>query len=758
MMTFGFLLILALCQASSSSKPQHLIVSGTTNQTRQDIYYDRGFDGVYQVVQNASEFYGGKDSVTVYMRKHDFETGKGDNNDDVHIIVPTDEKEAQSVKYWFLPEVAMKVLEKFGLAENKKRAWVMKRGKREDLRKRNYEETLKKHTVWMSRLTDPEDKFDPDSPPINGWTPFLRQGLNETELCKELSQGNEELHKRIRVSVVRSPINQSMLIYLYDKKGTDQVTQDFILCTGQKLERLFLSRHDADEDPWYCGGRNDCQTGNPVDNLANSREKMPNITDKVAIDELFCPFYVSTSIAIPICTALAMMALCFLLYAGYEFLQKEANEKTRRGPFVVTPVEEKVNAMIQAVNEGGDFPEGAYQAVHEIDGGVELLFGCTFDFPRHPQTWHRMAQLIHAEERKIHEDNHRKWKACIRKKAKSARATRFCRSLESPNCLRVGIYHVKRALNRLLDPVTSDDQARCHKIWVTLNQSLIPITKTTIYLLDFIKDGCLFLFLLNRLKFIYSHAILLKKLIVFHGLSILTSSCVVGWAIQVSGAIVNLDEIESTTHANLLRIFFFLVTPLIPVAIVYKAVSFSIEKQMLKAKWRKSNDVGVTSLWHSYNLVHKKNRDLMVAYSDLKMVEASLEAVPQIYFLTIFFLAAWLLPETTLLGLTSAPKVTFDEGLFLFLSVGHSYATTILSIISAMDIRQHGKMTFANKVLLALSVTFQIAGRLWPMVVTSMLAIVETPPLSASQAGLLLILPVVTHWVNLPFKEDKKCP
>ena len=68
-----------------------------------------------------------------------------------------------------------------------------------------------------------------------------------------------------------------------------------------------------------------------------------------------------------------------------------------------------------------------------------------------------------------------------------------------------------------------------------------------------------------------------------------------------------------------------------------------------------------------------------------------------------------------------------------------------------MDIRKHGSMALANKVLLALSVTFQIAGRLWPMVVTSMLAIVEIPPLSASQAGLLLILPVVTHWVCISF-------
>ena len=737
MTMFTSLVMVALCQASSSPRPQHLIVSGTNNQTGQD----RDFDGVYNIVQKPSEFYGGQENVTVYMRMND-------SADDIHIVVPADETEAKSKNSGSLPPVAMVILEKFGFSEKKKRAWVMKKGRRKDL--------LKASPVWMSRLSDPEDKFNPNLPPINGWTQFLDPDIIRTEnknkeLCNELALENKELHRRIRVSVVRSQINSTVLVNLYNKVGTDQVTQDFILCTGQKNERLFLSRHDADEDPWYCGGRNDCKPGRPVYNLENSQENMQFGVDGIGIDEFFCQFFVSTSITIPIYSALVMMALGFLLFMGYKFKQEEGKEKSLKVPFVVAPVEEKVNAIIQAVNEGGDFPEGVYQAVHEVDGGIELLFGCTFDFPRHPQIWHRMAQLIRAEEKKIHEDNHREWMACVRKKAKSKRGTRFCRFLKPPNCLHVSIFHVREVFAWLLDPVTNNEQARCHKIWVTLNQSLVPIFKATIYLIDFIKDGCLFLFLINRLKFIYSQGILLKRLIVFHGLSILTSSCVVGWAIQISGAIVNLDGIESATHANLLRIFFFLVTPLIPVAIVYKAVSFSIEKQMLKARWRQSKDAEVTSLWHSYRLVTKKNRDLMVAYSDLKMVEASLEAVPQIYFLTIFFLASWLLPETTLLGLTSSPKITFSEGAFLFLSLGHSYATTILSITSAMDIRKHGSMTLANKVLLALSVTFQIAGRLWPMVVTSMLAIVEIPPLSASQAGLLLILPVVTHWVCISF-------
>ena len=363
-----------------------------------------------------------------------------------------------------------------------------------------------------------------------------------------------------------------------------------------------------------------------------------------------------------------------------------------------------------------------------------------------------MAQLIQAEEQKLHNDNCQDVNRCMRRKAKSKRATtQFLRSLKPPSFLRVCKFHVAETLSWFIDPPDNIQSRMCNRRWEKLKmilfKSLLPIQQTTMYLLDFVKDGCFFVFLLNRLQFIYSHAILLRRLIISHGVSIVLSSCVTGWAIQMNSTIINLSGVESTTWTNILRVCIFLVTPLIPVAIIYKAVSFSIQKQTLKAKWRRSNDVKVTSMWFSLNIIERKNRTLMVAYSDLKIVEASLEAIPQIYFLIVFALASWVVPETSHLGLTSPPHITYDEEAFLLLSLAASYTSAISSIISAMDIRKHDQLTFSSKLLIGLSVTFQIAGRLWQMVVISMLSIVDTPPLSASQAGLLLILPVICHWV-----------
>ena len=115
------------------------------------------------------------------------------------------------------------------------------------------------------------------------------------------------------------------------------------------------------------------------------------------------------------------MAVGFLLYVGYNWLTKESR---RRRDIRITPVEQKVNAIIQTVKEGGAVSKNAFSAIHETEGGMELLLGCCFDFRRHPIVWHRMAQLIQAEEQKVHGDNCQDVNRCMRRKAKSSDGTK----------------------------------------------------------------------------------------------------------------------------------------------------------------------------------------------------------------------------------------------------------------------------------------------------------------------------------------------
>ena len=78
--------------------------------------------------------------------------------------------------------------------------------------------------------------------------------------CTDLGREDAELHKRIRVSAVTAEVSSQTLLDLYESER-DQVREEFLFCTGQNEERLFLSRKAEDEDPWYCGGRDDCKPG-----------------------------------------------------------------------------------------------------------------------------------------------------------------------------------------------------------------------------------------------------------------------------------------------------------------------------------------------------------------------------------------------------------------------------------------------------------------------------------------------------------------
>ena len=111
-------------QVNLLAKAKHLVVSGT-NQTQlgQGNDIDRSFDGVYEVVQNPTELFGAEFNSTVYKRLND-------PDDDIHIIVPVGEDKERLSNYSFLPDVAVDVLDKFGLYPRTERTWSMRRGKR----------------------------------------------------------------------------------------------------------------------------------------------------------------------------------------------------------------------------------------------------------------------------------------------------------------------------------------------------------------------------------------------------------------------------------------------------------------------------------------------------------------------------------------------------------------------------------------------------------------------------------------------------
>ena len=219
------------------------------------------------------------------------------------------------------------------------------------------------------------------------------------------------------------------------------------------------------------------------------------------------------------------------------------------------------------------------------------------------------------------------------------------------------------------------------------------------------------------------------------------------FVIQINSGILDLDA--------KFRILFVICSPLVPVTIIVKAVTLAVSKSKLEVRWRRISK-NAAAKWEKYRKLDEENLEVMEAYSDLKMVECSTEAIPQFYFLVIFTIASVLLPRTSGLGLLK--DNSGYSWAFLVFSLTTTYATIIMSILSAMDIRKNGQLGLKQKAILGLSTTFQLMAHLCQMVPIALLALPlsdnpaadgsDDASLSPTQAGLLLVAPIVFRWIS----------
>ena len=234
------------------------------------------------------------------------------------------------------------------------------------------------------------------------------------------------------------------------------------------------------------------------------------------------------------------------------------------------------------------------------------------------------------------------------------------------------------------------------------------------------------------MDFIHDQCIILRGLIVFHGATIVTSSIIMGLSIQLSNDIIRLDRIKSFFCASFLRLLFFICTPLMPIAIIFQAVSLSVKKKIMVSNWiQETGNTSVSRIWRSFNLLEISKRKVMVAYSDLKSIEASTEAVPQLFVLIVFIVASILFPEKSGLGLLK--NDSWYEYTFLGLSLLSTYATIIFSILTSMKIRKKSHLGLTSRILLGLSFSLQLIARLLLLVPVAILALPSLTEIDTKQ-------------------------
>ena len=197
------------------------------------------------------------------------------------------------------------------------------------------------------------------------------------------------------------------------------------------------------------------------------------------------------------------------------------------------------------------------------------------------------------------------------------------------------------------------------------------------------------------------------------------------------------------------------------------AVSLAVKKKKIEADWARNMEVSACRTWHKYNEVDMEKKAIMVAFSDLKMVETSTEGVPQLFLLIVFTSASVLLPELSGLGLVKDAR-SISSYVFVTLSLVQTFITIISSILTAMNIRQDGQLGLKSKAILGLSITFQLGARLLLMVPTALMALptpenekgdlphLVYPPypnsessLTEAEASFLLLFPLFFHYISL---------
>ena len=542
-----------------------------------------------------------------------------------------------------------------------------------------------------------------------------------------------------------------------------------IVCDGFNNQRLFIEKTEA--DPFYCDKRNNCP--------------------KSELDERSCYSLVDITFEQPIFSTFGAVGVGVLLFFVFRKSLKGRNEgrrsqvlrrsidqirsalegkrKSRRTQRISQRLRRSIDQIVDQARMLGKeekepdsmgVDEVSYKVIHETPGGLRALIGTGYSLLSHPGARHMLAKFIVKEEKKIHgEGNVEAWQECVRRKAGSNKTTAaFLKSIDEPGCWKRFKYKVKKVINWMTDH-PDNLHKRCNlfrsrfKTWLSL--SFFPLLSVTLYVFDYIKDCWMANYLFRRIGFINHRCNLLYGLVYVYGASIGVAGLLMGFVFQTDSALLGFDPSSNWFCIFAVRLLLFILTPFLPIMVIMKAVELTGKKEDLKAQFRDLT-IEATSNWERIREVDEEKKEVMEALSDLKMVECSTEAVVQLLLLLVFTFASVLLPTTSGLGLLKDDNIY--EWTFLTLSFLTTVITVNKAILDAMDIQKNGQLASKQKVILAISFTFQILSHVFLIVSIALLALPltdnpvndrEKASLTVANAAILLAAPIILRWISI---------
>ena len=582
---------------------------------------------------------------------------------------------------------------------------------------------------------------------------------------KEVMEGGRENEANIIVSSLPKSITMEKL------SQTDvsfEEPNEGILCTakvtfqqvGEAFEekpkkRLFIKQNDEKE----CDATLHCEDG---------------------LDEAICNRLASNTIYPSVLITSAVLVfgcLAQIVRANWKWLTEairsccKPNEPQRRKPEVVhkysgitemtakAQVDDLIRSVLNTETEEGraeNTEEGRgendrtnqYRELHEIDGGIRLLTGSGFCLLSTPNQRHRLARLISTEEKKIHGSDEEAVR-CMRKKGHSSKEMALCLdSVQPPGKLKTMDYAMQLPMNWIL---TRDYS--CAKIIAILLVGMLPILRITLYTWDFTKDTTMVIYLFDA-RWIFIEDATIRGLIVVYAISILASSLALCWTVQMTkeNGIVNLAKIKNGRIRRMARLLLLILTPIIPLCIIFRSVRLTMKTKKMVANWRKNQDTkSPSSAWIEIDILDKNKRNVKTALSSMKSAEANLEGTVQLFVLLCLYFIPLILPEKS--GLGPEFEQNNQSAGVLVLLIFSPIVTLISNIaanIAAIDICKGRQLGFKSKSLIGLYLLCQLASHLCRMVPTVLASLDPigpmAPALSPLHAAFLLLVPVLVNW------------
>ena len=242
----------------------------------------------------------------------------------------------------------------------------------------------------------------------------------------------------------------------------------------------------------------------------------------------------------------------------------------------------------------------------------------------------------------------------------------------------------------------------------------------------------------------------IQGLIVLYGFSIVASSLATCWTVQMTdNGIINIEKIRNPAAQRLLRLLLLVLTPIVPLCIIFKSVWLTLDMKMMVAEWRENScTASAAGAWMKIDSLDKKKKNVRGSTFKMKTVETNLEGLTQLFVLICLYFIPILFPLKSGLGFDFDPLNRSPETWFLLIfSPIFSAVLSINASVGAMDAHKRGQLTSKSKAVVGLYIFFQIASKLFRLVTTVMLSLGDEPALSLRNAALLIIVPVLVHWL-----------